>query len=105
MLLVRAYQLSLSLLIGRQCRFHPTCSHYAMTALERFGARRGSVLAAKRVARCHPWHPGGIDDVPDIDAAGNAMTQAPSSADNHVQCAAPGNRLPGSAPTRPDIEA
>jgi len=47
-----------------RCRFHPSCSAYALEALEVHGARRGTWLAMRRVGRCHPWHPGGIDPVP-----------------------------------------
>jgi uncharacterized protein len=61
---IRAYQLTLSPFIGRQCRFHPTCSHYAAEAIERFGVMRGASLAARRLLRCHPFHPGGFDPVP-----------------------------------------
>jgi putative membrane protein insertion efficiency factor len=62
--LITAYRYALSPLLGRSCRFFPSCSEYAMEALERHGALRGSWLAARRVARCHPWHPGGYDPVP-----------------------------------------
>ena len=62
--LLRAYQLFLSPLLGSACRFSPTCSHYAREALDRHGAMRGSWLAARRVARCHPFAAGGIDPVP-----------------------------------------
>jgi uncharacterized protein len=64
LLLIRAYQLTLSLAIGRWCRFHPSCSHYAAEAIATHGAARGSWLALRRVARCHPWHEGGFDPVP-----------------------------------------
>jgi putative membrane protein insertion efficiency factor len=63
-LLVRGYQLGISPFLGRSCRFAPSCSEYAIEALQRHGALRGSWLAAKRVSRCHPWHPGGYDPVP-----------------------------------------
>lgn len=62
--LLRGYQLLLSPFLGRSCRFFPTCSHYAIDALREHGAMRGSWLAARRVCRCHPWNPGGVDFVP-----------------------------------------
>lgn len=63
-LLVRIYRLAISPLLGRSCRFHPSCSEYAIEAIERHGSCRGSWLAARRISRCHPWHPGGYDPVP-----------------------------------------
>lgn len=63
-LFVRVYRLAISPLMGRNCRFHPSCSEYAIEALEKHGSCKGSWLAAKRVSRCHPWHPGGYDPVP-----------------------------------------
>ena len=62
--LVRLYQYLISPLLGPRCRFHPSCSHYAIEAIERHGALRGGWLAARRLGRCHPWHPGGYDPVP-----------------------------------------
>ncbi len=67
--LIKAYRLLLSPWVGGHCRFHPTCSCYAITAIERFGVLRGSALAARRLSRCHPWHEGGIDPVPDKDVS------------------------------------
>ena len=64
---IRAYQLTLSRLIGPSCRFEPSCSHYTATCIERFGAAKGSWLGIKRIARCHPFHPGGYDPPPQHD--------------------------------------
>ena len=58
------YQKVLSPWIGNQCRFYPTCSEYARQAVATHGSLRGSALAAKRLCKCHPWHPGGFDYVP-----------------------------------------
>ncbi|AEG94938.1 membrane protein insertion efficiency factor YidD [Ramlibacter tataouinensis] len=62
--LVKGYRLLLSPWLGSACRFWPTCSAYALGALERHGALAGTYLAAARIARCHPWCDGGIDEVP-----------------------------------------
>jgi putative membrane protein insertion efficiency factor len=62
--LVRGYQIVFSPLLPAACRYYPTCSVYAVEALERYGALRGSWLAMKRIGRCHPFHPGGFDPVP-----------------------------------------
>jgi uncharacterized protein len=64
------YRRALSPLLGQRCRFHPSCSEYAETAIERFGLVRGGLLAAKRIARCNPLCEGGIDPVPDTLAPG-----------------------------------
>ncbi len=61
--LVRLYKLVVSPLLPPSCRFHPSCSAYAAEALARYGPLRGGALAAKRLARCHPWNPGGYDPV------------------------------------------
>jgi uncharacterized protein len=63
-LLVRGYQVSVSPFLPAACRYHPTCSAYAIEALERYGAVRGGWLAARRIARCHPFRAGGYDPVP-----------------------------------------
>lgn len=63
-LLVRIYQWTLRPFIGAHCRFEPSCSAYAIGALQTHGAAAGAVLTVRRVLRCNPWHPGGIDPVP-----------------------------------------
>lgn len=63
-LLVRGYQVVISPILPAACRYYPTCSHYAIEALEKHGALRGGWMAVKRIARCHPFHPGGFDPVP-----------------------------------------
>ena len=60
-LLVRCYQWTLSPLIGRQCRFQPSCSNYFIGAVRRHGPILGTLRGVARIARCHPWHPGGYD--------------------------------------------
>lgn len=62
--LLRFYQYAISPLLGRRCRFFPTCSEYAVVAVQKHGAMKGGWLGLKRVCRCHPWHPGGYDPVP-----------------------------------------
>ncbi len=63
-LLVRGYQMALSPLLPASCRYYPSCSAYAVEALQRHGAIRGSWLAIRRIGRCHPFRPGGYDPVP-----------------------------------------
>lgn len=62
--LIWVYRCTLSPVIGRQCRFEPTCSQYALDAYRRYGAARGTLLTARRIARCHPFSAGGYDPVP-----------------------------------------
>lgn len=62
---IRVYQLALSPMLGPRCRFYPTCSCYAHTAIQRYGALRGTWLGMRRILRCHPFAQGGYDPVPD----------------------------------------
>ncbi|MFZ2631894.1 MAG: membrane protein insertion efficiency factor YidD [Desulfosalsimonadaceae bacterium] len=62
--LIKIYQIVLSPLLGPACRFYPSCSQYAIEAISRYGALKGGLLAVKRILRCHPFHPGGVDPVP-----------------------------------------
>jgi putative membrane protein insertion efficiency factor len=75
MLPIRAWRL-ISVHLPPRCRFHPSCSQYALEALTVHGAARGSWLAVKRVGRCHPWHDGGLDPVPPAPAAAPADVRA-----------------------------
>lgn len=61
---IKAYRLIMSPWLGNHCRFHPTCSAYAIEAIQRHGVIYGGWLAIKRLACCHPWHEGGVDPVP-----------------------------------------
>nr|WP_217346206.1 membrane protein insertion efficiency factor YidD [Noviherbaspirillum sp. L7-7A]MBV0880598.1 membrane protein insertion efficiency factor YidD [Noviherbaspirillum sp. L7-7A] len=64
LLLLRAYKLGISPFMGQNCRFYPSCSDYAAQAIRLHGPAHGSLLAARRLCKCHPWHPGGLDPVP-----------------------------------------
>ena len=69
--LLKAYRFAISPLYGQVCRYHPTCSAYALEAVTRHGSLRGSWLAVRRILRCHPWNPGGYDPVPPVRGAAN----------------------------------
>lgn len=62
--LIRLYQLTLGRVLPPSCRFTPSCSHYGYEAINKYGLLRGGWMAARRIARCHPWNPGGYDPVP-----------------------------------------
>jgi uncharacterized protein len=63
--IIRFYQVAISPIKPPSCRFYPTCSHYGLEAVQRFGAFKGGWLTLKRILKCHPFHPGGIDPVPE----------------------------------------
>lgn len=95
--LVRGYRLLLSPWLGSACRFEPTCSAYALSALERHGALRGSLLSAARIGRCHPWCAGGHDPVP---PAGAGLFTALIGRPSPVEPAAERNLPPASEPRK-----
>ncbi|HEV7179355.1 MAG TPA: membrane protein insertion efficiency factor YidD [Candidatus Baltobacteraceae bacterium] len=64
-LVIRLYQLVISPVLPRACRFYPSCSQYAREAIGKHGTMRGVWLSVRRIGRCHPWHPGGVDLVPE----------------------------------------
>lgn len=87
---IRAYQLLLSPLLGNVCRFHPSCSRYTATCIARFGILRGGWMGVRRISRCHPFHPGGIDlppDLPDSDKINELSRE-------HPACRNPGEAPP-----------
>nr|WP_298415153.1 membrane protein insertion efficiency factor YidD [uncultured Halomonas sp.] len=79
--ILRLYQYGISPLLGPRCRFWPTCSSYAIEALQLYGPFKGGWLALKRILKCHPWHAGGIDPVPP------ALSSAHSSCVDCHRCA------------------
>lgn len=77
-MLINVYKLTISPLLGPRCRFYPSCSLYAVQAIQTHGAARGCYLALKRLLRCHPWHAGGYDPVPET---GNTSTSSRCATD------------------------
>lgn len=77
--LIRVYQLTLSSLLGNRCRFYPTCSQYTQEAISRYGVLKGCYYGARRILRCHPWHPGGYDPVPEHEQCTVAKSSSKSS--------------------------
>lgn len=73
--LIRFYQVAVSPLFPKSCRFSPTCSEYTVQAVQRFGVIRGLWLGMRRIVKCHPFHPGGYDPVPDADAHHHCSTR------------------------------
>lgn len=84
--LIKVYRFTLSPFIGQHCRFTPTCSQYATEAIEQYGSIKGSWMAAKRLSKCHPFHTGGWDPVPEngVSEDGVSANQTTSDASHHV---------------------
>jgi putative membrane protein insertion efficiency factor len=97
---VRFYQRAISPALPPRCRFHPTCSAYALEALERHGAARGSWLALRRLAKCAPWHPGGVDLVPEPGSRRGARAGTPAA--GHTSSTAAPDPVPAEAAPSPD---
>jgi hypothetical protein len=76
MWIIRGYQLGISPMLGPRCRFYPTCSCYAHTAIERYGVLRGLWMGLRRLLRCHPFAEGGYDPVPDAGTPDKRLTHA-----------------------------
>ncbi len=95
---IRFYSRAISPALPPRCRFHPTCSAYAAQAVERHGAARGTWLALRRLAKCAPWHPGGVDLVPEAPGT----VEAGRSSSTTVPVAGPTARRPHRA-TPPDL--
>lgn len=74
--LLRVYKLCISPFLGQNCRFYPSCSDYAAEAIRTHGAGKGSLLTAKRLCKCNPWHPGGVDPVPEKHSQSKASDAA-----------------------------
>lgn len=77
---IRIYQRFISPMLGERCRFYPSCSEYTARAILKFGPIRGMYLGARRLLRCHPWNPGGVDHIPDEFAWRRAALRS----DRHV---------------------
>jgi len=82
--LIRCYRTFISPFLGPRCRFYPSCSAYALEAITVHGAGRGSWLAVRRLSRCHPFHPGGLDPVPPARGTGRQAVAA-TAADAEIQ--------------------
>jgi hypothetical protein len=94
--LLTGYRRFISPLLGPRCRFYPSCSAYALEAVQLHGALRGSWLAVRRLGRCHPFHPGGIDPVPGSDRAQASAGAGPEVMSSEVRARTVMSRAQGS---------
>ena len=87
LMLLRGYKLCVSPFLGQNCRFYPSCSDYAQQAIVAHGAWHGGLLAGRRLCKCHPWHPGGLDPVPPAadtpSAPVTSTTRSPTAQARH----------------------
>lgn len=74
---IKTYQYAISPFLGSHCRFSPSCSSYAIQAIETHGLVKGVLMGVKRIGKCHPWHPGGHDPVPDASGKTQALDPRP----------------------------
>ncbi|MCY4011273.1 MAG: membrane protein insertion efficiency factor YidD [Gammaproteobacteria bacterium] len=98
--LISAYRGYVSPLLGRHCRFYPSCSAYAAQAIARHGVARGGWLAVRRLLRCHPFHPGGVDHVPDVTPRMGSCLRGASPSRSPAE----GSCLRGAGPSRSPAE-
>jgi len=84
--LLRLYKLGISPFLGQNCRFYPSCSDYAAEAIQTHGALKGSMLAGRRLCKCHPWHAGGLDPVPPHQSSASPSAAKPASASRSCGC-------------------
>lgn len=85
MLPIRLYKNLISPVLPPSCRFYPTCSSYALEAVEKHGALKGGLLAAKRISRCHPFNPGGYDPVPGTENTNHNKEISPKRIEKEIQ--------------------
>jgi putative membrane protein insertion efficiency factor len=90
LILLKGYKFAISPMLGQNCRFYPSCSEYAAEAIREYGACKGSFMAGKRLCKCHPWHPGGVDIVPPkVAPASNEVFVVASETVNENSTSAP----------------
>jgi len=91
--LIAAYSYAVSPLLGANCRFHPTCSHYAIEAIDRYGALKGGYFALRRILKCHPWHKGNmLDPVPERIDRPAIIGYKRAKPEHPVDCGCPNQR-------------